>query len=77
MSRTTLTVASGLPRVPRGFRVETNGKTFVVVKATRSTLTLTPLRWWHEIPWWLLFMSFVVGPLLGFLLSRVLIAYLR
>lgn len=57
-----------MPKVPRGFLVEmADGQVFVVVKATATTLTLTPFRWWHRIPW-LTIVAFAVGCVLGRLL---------
>lgn len=65
MSKTILTVSSGLPRVPRGMLVETaDGQVFVVRKATATTLTLVPFRWWHRIPWTTI-LAFMVGAGVG------------
>ena len=65
MSRTTLTMAQGTPVVPRWTVIELTGgsgagKKFVVVRRTPTTLTLTPFRWWHRVPW-LTVLAFLIG----------------
>lgn len=64
---TTLTVAYGLPTVPRGtVLVLRDGKEFVVKEQTKTTMTLVPRRWWHKVPWWwVLALGFCAGVLVG------------
>lgn len=63
----TMTVSSGLPKVPRGSVVVLrDGSEFVVKKQTATTLTLVPRRWWHKVPWWAVFaVAFILGAFVG------------
>ena len=73
MSKTTITVSTALPRVPRGTIVKTgNGQLFVVKKQSAMTLTMVPYRWWHGQGARML-LRVLLGFLFGTLISQTIL----
>jgi hypothetical protein len=67
----TITISSAFPKVPSGTVVQLgDGKLFFVKKQTPTTLTVVPLRWWHNqgFVW-----KFLLGMILGTIISRTII----